>query len=116
MHYVNCVYCEAYYSQDGNPFYVNDLGEHVCEHCIDGLIDVEKEIKTDTVSYTVHHDGLSELHDDFCYDVESALANNSVPYTQIQHDDTITEFVLSKEQVTILELSGISVDYIFFYG
>lgn len=116
MHYVNCVYCEAYYSQDGNPFFVNDLGEHVCESCVEDLIEVRKDVDTDTVKYTICHEGLSELHDDFCYDVESDLKHKEVSWTQNSVDENITEFILKKEQATILELSGISVDYIFFYG
>ena len=106
--------CDAYYSQDGNPFYIDDHGQHVCETCYECVsCCVEKEVQMYDVAYTLTHTDLSDAHDECCYDIEDALNTSGIEYRVETPDKTTTVFTVSKEQVLLHELAGTDLDTLF---
>ena len=115
MHYVNCVYCDATYSMDGNPFYYNDYNDHVCENCVDDLLINEKSIEDGKVIYQVSHECLTEFHQEFCEEIKRVLKSSGINFSVENKYTTETIFKFTEEEVLLAELQGKNIDYLMFY-
>lgn len=110
MHYVNCYMCEAYYKQDGNPFYVADDGQLACESCGSDQLVSEKKIQGSNIIYTLTAVDFSEMLDSVTYEIECDLKRYDVPFEIEMPDCESSIFTISKERATLHMLSGVDVD------
>jgi hypothetical protein len=115
MHYVNCYMCDAYYSQDGNPFYIADDGLMACVNCGSEQMDLKKEICDSNVIYTLTADNFSEMLVEHAYDVECDLKRHGILFTVCQLKETSTVFTISEEQVTLAMLAGVDIEDLFYF-
>jgi hypothetical protein len=115
MHYVHCIFCDYTYSADGNPHYVTDSGEMLCESCIYDTVEVDKEKINDTIVYTVSNDWVSEHHEEVCEDIEKELLQKDIQYTRhSSKTESIDRFIITEEEVLVKTLAGVRLQEIFY--
>jgi hypothetical protein len=114
MHYVNCVQCDAYYSQDGNPFYYNDLGDMICESCAVESLEIEKDSTGNFVTYTVSSEAMADYLDEECYEIGCKLKRIATPFTVHIESTQKHIFTIAKEHVTLSTLTGVDIDDLFY--
>jgi len=115
MHYVHCIFCDHTYSADGNPHYVTDCGDMLCDSCIDETVEVEKRKVGDEFIYTVRNDWVSEHHEYVCDNIEDDLRHHSVDYTREScKEDSIDWFRITEQEVLVKTLEGVKIKELFY--
>lgn len=113
MHYVNCVNCDAYYSADGNPYFVTESHDILCESCSVETTEVEKTDHGDTVKYTIVNEWSDELQYEEANDIEEYLKKNGISFVRTMIPDGPDVFELAKDDILVAQLKGHKVDDIF---
>lgn len=114
MHYVNCINCDAYYSADGNPYYITDAGDVLCENCSMESTEIDREQSGEKVTYTLSNEYSLELLTEVSCDVENSLKRNNVPFVKIMQNDGIDVYEIQEADIITAKLRGVDVNQLIY--
>ena len=115
-HYINCISCDAYYSADGNPCYLIDAGDMLCEDCYYESFIIEKKSDNGHTVFTVCNEYSTDIHQEFCIEIALALETHKITYTRTMSEgpDLTDTFRIPDVEICLHKLAGIDVDRMFY--
>ena len=117
MFYVHCIFCDCTYSAEGNPYYMTDDGETICDKCIDHTIEVDKSESNGIVTYTLSNDYLLDIHEDLCNSIDNFLNahDDVVQFEKTELSNCRCTYRFQSEDLSMAALAGLNLDYVFYY-